>query len=98
MTCGCTRLLDNAASVSTVLCVKTEGPHRVCKGGPNCPSDFQQCDGASSGGCEDKKSSRRCIRKRNKGKCFQKQRSMWKKCRYTCNLCSHSTLSTLTRG
>ena len=53
---------------------------------PPPPGDDDDDDGGNDG-CADQKRTRRCLKKRDKGKCARKQRRMSKVCAVTCGLC-----------
>ena len=95
MLCQCEVMLDSSVTDDQVQCVKIEAGRRVCKGGPQCASDFERCtpdqfDGnhiPPGGVCFDKKGTKKCARKQRKGKCITKRRRMAKVCAKTCFNC-----------
>jgi len=87
--CECDVMLGSAQFAQDNLCVKMEFGRRICRQIYQCPSDMYTCTddpGQIDSGCNDIFSQRKCMKKKNKGKCLKK-RIREKKCRNTCGGC-----------
>merc|ERR1711988_1770136 len=86
--CGCDILRNSVTFSRDVLCVKVEASRRVCTPARDgwC-SDGRACRASSRAPtCEDKKATRKCIKKRRKGRCHKKK-FRETKCPKTCEEC-----------
>lgn len=94
-------MLDGSATEGSKLCIKVELGQRRCRAahgppGYECASDQELCahdilkPTATVVRCEDTVKTRRCLKKRAKGKC-RKVRFALRKCKLTCNACDRVT-------
>ena len=75
--------------------MKFEAGRNVCKGsgGGSCPNDMTACTPdlmfarESDPTCYDKKTARKCLKKKLKGRCLRYKFAV-KKCKKTCGKCS----------
>ena len=95
--CGCT-VMFNGVSTSWLaqdICVKMEGPNKVCRPCGDGLTDHSPCyveggySNINGSPCEDEAGrwrDKKCAKKKTKGKCWKKR--VRKKCPVTCGMCS----------
>ena len=93
--CHLEHLHNGAQYENQQVCVKFEAGRNVCKGsgGGSCPNDMTACTPdlmfarESDPTCYDKKTARKCLKKKLKGRCLRYKFAV-KKCKKTCGKCS----------